>query len=173
MANRIPTVEGWIVGPEDEDPEYAKECHFLVESLGLQENIKFLGFQNIKDILPKTGILTLTSISEGMPLVVIEGFAAGVPAVTTDVGSCSQLVYGGLDEEDKKLGKAGEVVPIANPEALAKAYIKLLTNPEEWYRYQRTALERVKRYYSLEKFLNRYRKLYNEALKQWRVSALG
>ena len=173
VANRVPDVEAWIVGPEDEDPEYAKECHFLVESLGLKENVKFLGFQNIKDILPKTGILTLTSISEGMPLVVIEGFAAGVPSVTTDVGSCSQLIYGGLDEEDKKLGKAGEVVPIANPEALAEAYIKLLTNPDEWYKCQRTALKRVKKYYSLEKFLNSYRNLYKEALEQWRASVLG
>ena len=167
VANHLPTVEGWIVGPEDEDPDYAEECHFLVNSLGLQENVKFLGFQNIKEILPKTGILTLTSISEGMPLVVIEGFAAGVPAITTDVGSCSQLIYGGIDEEDKKLGKAGEVVSIANPEALAEAYLKLLKDENLWKRCQQTALERVKKYYSLEKFLNSYRKIYNEALNQW------
>ena len=167
VANHLPTVEGWIVGPEDEDPQYAEECHFLVDSLGLKDNVKFLGFQNIKDILPKTGLLTLTSISEGMPLVVIEGFAAGVPAVTTDVGSCSQLIYGGIDEEDKKLGKAGEVVPIANPEALAEAYLKLLTDEDLWKKCQNTALERVRKYYSLEKFLNSYRKIYKEALNQW------
>ena len=167
VANHIPTVEGWIVGPEDEDPDYAEECHFLVDSLGLNENIKFLGFQNIKDILPKTGILTLTSISEGMPLVIIEGFAAGVPAITTDVGSCSQLIYGGIDEEDKKLGKAGEVVPIANPEALAEAYLKLLKDENLWRSCQQVALERVRKYYSLERFLNSYRQIYSEALNQW------
>ncbi|RUM59687.1 MAG: glycosyl transferase family 1 [Persephonella sp.] len=167
VANYIPDVEGWIVGPEDEDPNYAEECHFLVDSLGLQENVKFLGFQNIKDILPKTGILTLTSISEGMPLVIIEGFAAGVPAITTDVGSCSQLIYGGIDEEDKKLGKAGEVVPIANPEALAEAYVKLLKNEDLWNSCQKVALERVRKYYSLEKFLNSYRNIYKEALNSW------
>jgi len=108
-----------------------------------------------------------------MPLVVIEGFAAGVPAVTTDVGSCRQLIYGGIDEEDKKLGKAGEVVPIANPSKLAEAYISILSDKKIWYQYQRTALERVKRYYSMEKFLNSYRNTYMEALSKWQESVLS
>ncbi|HHG74058.1 MAG TPA: DUF3492 domain-containing protein [Persephonella sp.] len=173
VANHIPEIEGWIVGPEDEDPDYAKECHFLVETLGLQKNIKFLGFQNVREILPKTGILTLTSISEGMPLVVIEGFAAGVPAVTTDVGSCRQLIYGGIDEEDIKIGKAGEVVPIANPSELASAYISLFKDENKWKMCQGNALKRVRRYYSLERFLENYRSIYQEAIGSWQELVLN
>ncbi|WP_457642050.1 GT4 family glycosyltransferase PelF [Persephonella sp.] len=173
VANHIPDIEGWIVGPEDEDPDYARECHFLVETLGLKRNIKFLGFQKIDDILPKTGIVTLTSISEGMPLVVIEGFAAGVPAVTTNVGSCYQLIYGGIDEEDKKLGKAGEVVPIANPSKLADTYLKILTDEKLWKSCQDTALKRVRKYYSMETFLGSYRSIYMEAVEKWQVLALS
>jgi glycosyltransferase involved in cell wall biosynthesis len=173
VANHIPDIEGWIVGPEDEDPDYARECRFLVETLGLMKNVKFLGFQKIDDILPKSGILTLTSISEGMPLVVIEGFAAGVPAVTTDVGSCRQLIYGGIDKYDISLGKAGEVVPIANPTELAKAYIRILKDRNIWDRYSQTALKRVKKYYSMEKFLNSYRDIYREALLKWQESVLS
>jgi glycosyltransferase involved in cell wall biosynthesis len=107
-----------------------------------------------------------------MPLVIIEGFAAGVPAVTTDVGSCRQLIYGGLDEEDIKLGSAGEVVPVADVQKLAEAYLKLLKNEDIWKSCQRVALERVRKYYSLEKFLNSYREIYDEALKKWQASAL-
>lgn len=173
VANYIPNIEGWIVGPEDEDPDYAKECHFLVETLGLQKNIKFLGFRNIREILPKTGILTLTSISEGMPLVVIEGFAAGVPAVTTDVGSCRQLIYGGIDEEDIKIGKAGEVVSIANPSELASAYISLFKDENKWKICQKNALKRVRRYYSLERFLESYKNIYKEAIINWQESVLS
>ncbi len=173
VANHIPDIEGWIVGPGDEDPDYARECRFLVETLGLMKNVKFLGFQKIDDILPKSGILTLTSISEGMPLVVIEGFAAGVPAVTTDVGSCRQLIYGGIDKYDISLGKAGEVVPIANPTELAKAYIRILKDRNIWNRYSQTALKRVKKYYSMEKFLNSYRDIYMEALLKWQESVLS
>ncbi|WP_446526926.1 GT4 family glycosyltransferase PelF, partial [Photobacterium swingsii] len=88
-------------------------CHSLAESLGLGDRIKFLGFQKIDDILPKVGVLVLSSISEALPLVVLEGFAAGVPSVTTDVGSCRQLLFG-LEGDDAALGAAGAVVRIAD-----------------------------------------------------------
>lgn len=168
VIDKVPDAQGWIVGPTDEDPEYFEECKNLVEALELKEKVLFLGFQNIKDILPKIGILTLTSISEGMPLVVLEGFAAGLPCVATDVGSCKQLIYGGLNEEDIKIGKAGEVVPIANPQKLAEGYIKLLTDENLWKQYQQNGLERVRRFYTRPMFLDAYRNLYIEAMS-WQV----
>lgn len=169
VSNKIPDVEGWIVGPTDEDPDYYNECVNLVETFKLENNVKFLGFQNPKDIFPKTGILTLTSISEGMPLVVLEGFAAGVPCVATDVGSCRQLIYGGLNDEDIKIGKAGEVVPIANPEKLAQAYIKLLEDENLWKSCQEAAIKRVNTFYTKDQFLNNYRKIYAEMRERWQV----
>ncbi len=160
----LPDLEGWIVGPMDEDPEYADECVKIVQNLGLENRVKFLGFQNVVEILPRTGILTLTSISEGMPLVLLEGFAAGVPAVATDVGSCRELIEGGLNEEDKQIGPAGEVVQIANASALAEAYIRLFTSNELWSTYQRNALRRVNRFYTQERFFETYRDIYAKAL---------
>lgn len=165
--DKVPDAQGWIIGPTDEDPEYYEECKNLVEALEIQDKVLFLGFQNIKDILPKIGILTLTSISEGMPLVVLESFASGVPCVTTDVGSCRQLIYGGLNEEDIKIGKAGEVVPIANPQALADAYIKLLTDEQYWKECQKNAINRVNKFYTKKLFLDNYINLYKEAKNGW------
>ncbi|MFN3947867.1 MAG: GT4 family glycosyltransferase PelF, partial [Aquificaceae bacterium] len=167
-VEKLPEVQGWIVGPTDEDPEYYEECKNLVEALNLNDKVLFLGFQNIREIMPKIGLLTLTSISEGMPLVVLEGFAAGLPCVATDVGSCRQLIYGGLNQEDIAIGKAGEVVPIANPSELAKAYVKVLSSENLWKQYQQNALKRVNTFYTKEIFLDNYRKLYAEA-KTWRV----
>ena len=94
VVNQMPQAEAWIAGPEDESPEYAEECRNLATSLGLTEKVKFLGFQKINELMPKVGVLVLSSISEALPLVVLEGFAAGVPSITTDVGSCRQLIYG-------------------------------------------------------------------------------
>lgn len=111
LANLMPEAQGWIAGPEDEDPEYAAECRALIHSLQLDDHVRFLGFQKIADLLPKVGVIVLSSISEALPLVLLEGFAAGVPAVSTDVGSCRQLIEG-LDDEDRALGRAGEVVGI-------------------------------------------------------------
>jgi len=165
ISSQGANIEGWIVGPEDEDPLYAKECHILVESLGLKDKVKFLGFQNIMDIMPKTGLLTLSSISEGMPLTVIEGFAAGIPCVATDVGSCRDLIYGGGEDN---LGKAGEVVPIANPAELAKAYMKLFSDENYYRKCQETAIKRVETFYTKERFLNSYKNLYLEFMgKKW------
>jgi glycosyltransferase involved in cell wall biosynthesis len=116
-----------------------------------------------------SGLLTLTSISGGMPLVVLEGFAAGLPAVTTDVGSCRDLIYGGLDEEDVAIGEAGAVTKIANPTELAEQYLKILGDETLWHRMQTNGLQRVKRYYRQEMFLQRYRSLYEDLEATWRA----
>ncbi|MEF3280071.1 MAG: GT4 family glycosyltransferase PelF [Elusimicrobiota bacterium] len=159
----MPEIEGWIAGPYDEDKEYYNECLQLVRTFNLEKKIKFLGFQKMEDLLPKTGLLTLTSISEGMPLVILEGFAAGVPAVATDVGACAELIYG-KDEEDIKLGKAGEIVPVANPKALAHAYISILTNKELWLKYSDTGLKRLKLYYNEKDLLAKYADIYKKSI---------
>ncbi|WP_269532508.1 GT4 family glycosyltransferase PelF [Chitinimonas sp. BJYL2] len=163
VANELPHAEGWIVGPDNEDPGYAQECRNLVESLGLINNVKFLGFQKPEDIFPKVKLLILSSISEALPLSLLEGYAAGIPAVTTDVGSCSQLVYG-LTEADQALGPSGAVVPIANPEALGRASLTLLNHFETWQACQAAAIARVERFYTDDLMFGRYRELYQGLL---------
>lgn len=163
LANRLPGAEGWIAGPEDEDPEYAEECRALADSLGIANRVRFLGFQRIDELLPKVGLLVLSSISEALPLVVLEGYAAGVPAVATDVGSCRQLVHG-LPGDDAALGASGRVVGIADPTALADAALELLGDPAAWRRAQAAGIARVERYYTQERMLDSYRALYRKAL---------
>ncbi len=172
VVTRIPNAEGWIVGTVDEDREYAEECQNLVETLGLSGKVKFLGHQKIDDILPKIGLLVLSSISEGLPLVILEGFAAGVPSVSTDVGACRQLIYG-TEEEDNDEGAAGEVVGLANPTALAEAALSLLTDPDKWRAAQAVAIRRVEAFYSQERMIASYRTVYEEALAGWPASALS
>ena len=162
VVNRLPAAEGWIAGPEDEDPEYAEECRALAASLGVAEKVKFLGFQKIDALLPKVGLLVLSSISEALPLVVLEGYAAGVPCVATDVGSCRQLVHG-LEGEDAALGTSGRVVGIADPAALASAALELL-EPARWRAAQAAGIARVERYYTQDRMFGAYRALYDKAL---------
>jgi glycosyltransferase involved in cell wall biosynthesis len=162
VVNRIPEAEAWIAGPEDEDPAYAEECHNLCASLGLTDKVKFLGFQKVEVILEKVGLVVLSSISEALPLVLLEGYAAGVPALTTDVGSCRQLIYG-LTPEDQALGASGAVVRIADPQAMAAAAIELL-RPENWFPAQQAAIARVERYYTQTLMFDDYKQVYQQAL---------
>ena len=159
VVNRLPEAQGWIIGPEDEDSEYAQECRNLAVGLGIADQVKFLGFQQLTDVLPQIGVTVLSSISEALPLVTLEGFAAGVPAVVTDVGACKQLVYG-LDAEDQALGPSGEVVGIADPRALATAALELLTDKAKWQAASNAAVRRVETYYNQEQMFARYRAIY-------------
>jgi polysaccharide biosynthesis protein PelF len=161
VVAKMPEAEAWIAGPEDEDQAYADECKSIAAGLGLKDKIKFLGFQKVDDILPKIGLIVLSSISEALPLVLIEGWAAGVPAIATDVGSCKQLIYG-LGEEDEALGAAGAIVRIADPEALANAAIDLLANPEKWHAAQQAGIRRTEKYYTQDLMFGSYRKLYEK-----------
>ena len=163
MASRRPDIEAWIAGPEEESPDYVLECRELVKSLGLENNVKFLGFQKLTELLPKIGLVVLSSISEALPLVLLEGYAAGVPAVSTDVGSCRQLIYG-LDEEDKALGASGAVVGIADPQALAEAALHFLTDAPAWHAAAQAGIARVQRYYTHPVMFGRYRAVYDKAL---------
>lgn len=159
----LPELEGWIVGPQEEDPEYAAECHALAQSLEIGHLIKFTGFMDPVELFPRIGLLALSSISEGLPLVALEGFAAGVPLVATDVGACRQLVEG-LGDEDRALGSAGGIVPINAPQAFADACQRLLTDPLIWKAGQTAAIARVEAYYTQQQMFERYRALYQEGL---------
>ncbi|NND89691.1 MAG: GT4 family glycosyltransferase PelF [Granulosicoccus sp.] len=160
IRSRMPEAEGWLYGPEDEDEAYTRECRMLVESLGLSHVVKFKGFGQPDEIFPQVGLSVLTSVSEGQPLVVLEGFAAGIPAVTTDVGSCSELIDG-IEEQDRALGSAGRVVPIADPAAFADAAIGLLSDRVAWKSASASAMARVETYYDEVDMLARYRAVYD------------
>src|SRR5690606_9580211 len=92
-----------------------------------------------------------------------EGYAAGVPCVATDVGSCRQLIEG-LEDDDRALGASGEVVGIADPQALAEAILRLLGDPQRWRAAQQAGIERVSRYYTQGLMFSQYRAIYEEAL---------
>lgn len=162
VVNAIPDAEGWIVGPTEEDQAYADECAALVDGLGLENNVKFLGFQNVPEMMPKLGLMALTSISEAQPLVLLEAFAAGVPCVATDVGSCREMIDGAPEEGDD-LGSAGAVVGIGSPQATASACVELLTNEQSWHAAQAVGLARVEQFYAEGLMFDRYRSIYAEA----------
>lgn len=164
VVNRQPGAQGWIVGPEEEDEDYAAECRELVQSLGLEGSVKFLGFRKIDEILPQVGLVVLSSISEALPLVVLEAYGAGVPVVCTDVGSCRQLVYG-LEGEDADLGPSGRIVGIAAPQELADAALELLTDADAWRTAQQAAMARVERYYTEGLMFDSYRGIYRACLE--------
>ncbi len=163
VCTMLPDATGFIAGPDDEDASYAVECRELAESLGLKDKVKFLGFQKIDDLFPKMGVNVLTSISEAQPLVILEGFAAGVPSVASDVGCCRELIEG-VDASDRALGSAGAIVDIADPDATAREIVALLGDTDRWFAAHRAGVMRVELHYTQAQMLRRYKDIYKKAI---------
>lgn len=107
--------------------------------------------------LNEVDVLALSSISEGLPLAVLEGMAAKKPFVSTDVGCCRELLYGNHDDD---LGKAGMIVAVMDFQAMAKSFLRLAKDPSLRYHMGEIGYERVKKYYMYEDFITRFKNLY-------------
>lgn len=163
LRRSVPDVLCWVMGPADEDAEYAAECFELVRYLGLEETVVFLGRVKIADYLGKIDVLALTSISEAQPLVILEAGAAGVPTVATDVGACREMLEGHPDERPA-LGAGGEVVPLSSPNAAAAAMARLLIDPDWWQRCSDAIRTRTERYYNKREIDRIYGDMYRDMI---------
>lgn len=150
-----PDLKLWIMGPTDEDEDYAKECFELVELMQVSD-VVFTGRVNVTEYLGGIDLTILTSISEGQPLTILEGFAAKIPAIATDVGNCRGLLYGESDD----FGQAGILTHIMNVEEIAEAMIELARHPKRRKEMGENGYRRVMAKYKVEDMEEKYRDIY-------------
>ena len=161
LKEMVPGVRVLLLGPTEEDPEYFQECQEMVTHLGLEDTFEFSGRVKLQEYLGKVDVVALTSISEAQPLVLLEAGAAGVPSVSTDVGSCRDIILGRSDEFPP-LGPAGVVTPLSNAAATAKGLAKLLADPECRRSYGEAIRQRTEKYYNKHVVDGLYRDLYDQ-----------
>ena len=161
VANQLPEVEFLLAGPTSEDPDYFAECQELTRMLGLEGQVQFLGRRDIAGVLPLMDALALTSLSEGMPLAVLEAFAAGVPVVATEVGACRDLIFGQSDP-DRQLGPAGFLTRTISPAETAAAIRRLLVDRALNRQLGDTGRRRVAAFYRRHDLFATYRDLYRK-----------
>jgi glycosyltransferase involved in cell wall biosynthesis len=154
-------VEISVIGPTDEDPPYAAQCSELIRGFGLESVVRMVGKTDPRPYYETLDVSVLTSLSEGQPMVVLESMACGIPVVSTDVGSCRELLEG-RPGEDRNLGDAGVLTGLADPEATAEALLGLSTDPERRAAMGRTGRRRVEHYYRLDQVRDAYRNLYRK-----------
>ena len=158
----------WIMGPWDEDEEYAKECFDLAETLDLSNDVEFTGRINIKDYLGRMDMTILTSISEGQPLTILESYAAHKPVIATDVGNCYGLVYG----ENDDFGPAGIVTHIMNVEEIAQAMVEMAQKKEMRLEMGENGYRRVMAKYRVEYMQKTYWEIYRDFAHNMKVEWL-
>jgi glycosyltransferase involved in cell wall biosynthesis len=159
LKHNFPNVELDILGDVDNE-EYYQECLYLLEFLNVKD-INFVGQQNVKTYIAKFDFTILTSISEGLPLAVLESMAAGRPVVATDVGACREML-----EEDEEFGRCGIICPPMDTSAITSAMYRLCTDKLLRHSMSEIGRERAKKYYSYDDVLSRYKKLYENAFEK-------
>lgn len=108
-----------------EDDGYKRKLECCTAELGLAKHVHWRGFvQDISGELLGMDILVLPSLfGEGLPMVVLEAMAAGVPVVATDVEGVGEAI---------RHGQEGIVVPPGNPAALAGGIRSLIAGEYSW-----------------------------------------
>jgi polysaccharide biosynthesis protein PelF len=157
------TIEAWIRMVGGGDKDYLDECMDYISQMDLTGKIIFIEDTHMPQILSKIGLLILSSISEGMPLVLLESMAAGIPVIATDVGACREIIEG-RDSVDKSIGRCGEIVSIADANMLASAAVKFLNDEALWRSAHRACIERVEKYYNQPTMIKLYKEIYQKAI---------
>lgn len=126
-----------------------------IEALGLARTVVLAGFRpDLHRLLPHLDLLALPSYTEGLPVIVLEALAAGVPVVATAVGGTPEVVEHGV---------SGYLVPPGDPPALARAILDALRREPERQAMGARGRQAIQERFTVEAQGRQYQRLF-EAL---------
>jgi glycosyltransferase involved in cell wall biosynthesis len=145
--------ESWLLLCLGRDDGIGASLRQRAEDAGVAQHIRWLGSrQDVPEVLAASDIGLLCSHQEGFSNAVLEGMAAGLPMVVTDVGGNAEAVVD---------GETGYVVPARQPQALAAAILRMALNPDR-HAMGILGRARVDRCFSLSACVDSYEQLYRE-----------
>lgn len=155
-AHRLVTsgvdLEVLIVGEGSDEPR----LRALIESFGLTDRVQLLGFRNDPRALYEAfDALALSSLREGLPNVLLEAMAMGVPVIATRIAGIPRLIR---DGEDGLLVEAGSV------DEMAAKLGRLLGDPPLRDRLRLSARRTIESRYSFASRMIKIRDLYDELM---------
>ncbi len=132
--------------------EEEEKLRTLATEQGIADRVALLGFRkDVPDILAAADIFVMPSLSEGLPLALVEAMAAGLPVVVSDVGGVSEVA---VAEREAIL------VPPGDPARLAAGVAALLREPGARSAMGAAARERALRDFSVSTMCEAYERLY-------------
>jgi polysaccharide biosynthesis protein PelF len=150
-----------IGGPDAFMPDYADELWAFAGQLGLRESLRFLGDRpDVPRLLSGLDAFVWLSRAEGMPHVISEAGAAGLPVIATrDNGTVEQI-------ED---GETGLFVPHEDPRAVATALRRLIADSGVRRRLGSSLRRKVERDYSIPAIIPQWASLFDEVIVEYRI----
>jgi glycosyltransferase involved in cell wall biosynthesis len=153
VAARVPGAVCLIAGRGELGPALAREA----AGLGLGDRVRLLGYRtDVPALLGLMDVFVLPSLSEGLPLSLLEAQAAGKPVVASRVGGCPEA----LDD-----GRSGYLVPPRDPQVLAERLLSLLGDPAAARAMGAHGRARVRAMFSLDAMATRYVDIFKSCLK--------
>lgn len=154
VRTQYPNVQLWMVGDGPLGPSLRR----LSEELGLGECVTFFGEQaDVSPFLAAADLFVMSSISEGLPVSLLEAMSAGLPAVVTDVGGMGEIA---------RLSGAAILVPPSDPHALAKGLCEAVGRRGELADMGNIARRCYEDNFTPERMLEDYMCLYKGSLPQ-------
>jgi glycosyltransferase involved in cell wall biosynthesis len=140
------------------------ELEAYVNENGLSKKVMFLGSRrDIPEMMQIFDVFVLSSVSEGLPIALLEAMAAGIPVVATMVGGIPEVVVD---------GGTGLLVPPQNPAVLAEAISSVLLDKEK-ARYMGTSgRHRVVESFNLSNTSQSYEQVYDETINTAKLIGL-
>lgn len=118
LVEQFPELRLYIVG----DGELAKALTQLAENKRVSGHIEFTGaVENVTDYLARSDVYVSGSLSEGMPVSVLEAMACRLPVVASDIPGNLSVVTS---------GETGILYELENIDDLVEKIVKVATNPE-------------------------------------------
>jgi glycosyltransferase involved in cell wall biosynthesis len=150
----VPDLGLWIVGAGDEGPALEQLC----AELGLASVVRFYGERrNVGSWLRAADVFVLSSVSEGLPMALLEAMAAGLPAIVTDVGGLPELLT---------LSGAGTAVPAGDVDRLARAIVRFARRRHELAALGQRASDCYRTYFTPDRMARDYLSLYRACLRR-------
>ena len=136
-----------------------EQTEALVRELGLTPAVRFLGVRSdVPVVMSAADAYVMSSAWEGMPMVLLEASAAGLPIVATAVGGNREVVVD---------GESGYLVPARDDEALAAAMLRLCARSGAERRAMgEKGREHIRANYGVRRVADRWEELYQEVLAQ-------
>jgi glycosyltransferase involved in cell wall biosynthesis len=123
------------------------------ESLGIMDNVKFLGFRDdVKEIYKILDIFVLPSLSEGLPLSLLEAVASKVPVIASKVGGIPEIIKDGIN---------GFLIPPKNVPLLSEKIYYLLQNQEIAKQLAQEAYHNYLKNFEISIMVNKYENLFS------------
>lgn len=148
----IPNVRFFIIGKG----ELMSELQALSVSLGIGHALTFTGFRNDVGAFYKIAdLFVMSSVQEGLGTAILDALALGIPVVAANAGGIPEVI---------KDGETGRLVEAANPQALAKGIIEMLSNVDQARAMARRGQDNVKAEFSIDAMVENNLAVYNRLL---------